>query len=719
MMDAIDLDIDALLPVAMGAGTERVVMGPDLADLLRAAEERLDARGPLSYRTEATDDVLEVPVPEDVLRLLAEPLEVDDEEAKTGSIAGSFVGTGADRTGTLDLPQGTANGQEEDLEELLPRNVGAQPPSAGPRVSTAASDRPRTNTITAMERDVRSGQTVNATLLHGEAAREVSSSSKVSEERDVSAESGPPVAPAMRRFAERGIAIDRGAARIERAAMARNAEPPQRRVTGERPLTGEHLLQPERTPSPERGLPQDRPSQPERSGERAFPADRPSQPERPNASERGGDRFGFAERNSVAERNSAAERFATAERNAAKDVVPQAPRTGPMFEKPTSLQAPHGDVGYWQTARMVPAALVDVSETAGPRSRGHRTDTTPAVLGPGDAARALGRAITNRASGAIAITQGDEQRRVVLHDGDIVTAGSSAPIESLVAFLSARGDIHRDMVPRLAGKLPAFGRHAGAALVAQGNLGQDDLWPALRAHAEWVIARVLLVESGTCELEVEPPARYKAEPSVFGGATGAEVFVEAVQRAIAPEMALLRLGGYGARLAPGPRMGLLAECALTGDEEDAVRAAAGRSVHELTGDGPTERWSMLYALTCLDVIEALPPVVAPQKRPEVKVDPIDEEAIRMKVRARVALVEEGDYFALLGVPRTATGYEIRHAYLELRRTFEPSRMLTAGTADLADEVRLVAEVVEEAYEILRDDLRRERYRRAIEAGPPR
>ena len=71
-------------------------------------------------------------------------------------------------------------------------------------------------------------------------------------------------------------------------------------------------------------------------------------------------------------------------------------------------------------------------------------------------------------------------------------------------------------MPRLAGKLPPFGRHAGAALVAHGYLGQDDLWPVLRAHAEWVMGRAILVDSGTCELEADPPARYKAEPSVFG-----------------------------------------------------------------------------------------------------------------------------------------------------------------------------------------------------------
>src|SRR5205814_1883358 len=147
-----------------------------------------------------------------------------------------------------------------------------------------------------------------------------------------------------------------------------------------------------------------------------------------------------------------------------------------------------------------------------------------------------------------------------------------------------------------------------------------------------------------CELEADPPARYKAEPGVFGGATGAEVLVDAVQRVIAPDLALARLGGFGARLAPGPRTALLGECALPLDEEEAVRAAAGHTVHEFTGDGPTDRWSMLYALVCLEVLDALAAVAKPTQRPEAVIDPLDEEAVRAKVRTRLALVEEGDYF---------------------------------------------------------------------------
>src|SRR5690606_2681299 len=95
----------------------------------------------------------------------------------------------------------------------------------------------------------------------------------------------------------------------------------------------------------------------------------------------------------------------------------------------------------------------------------------------------------------------------------------------------------------------------------------------------------------------------------------------------------------------------------------------------------------------------------------------DAEALRRAVQTRRTLIDEGDYFAILGVSRNATGYDIRRAYLELRRQFEPSLVLTPGTLDLQKDLELIVDVVTEAYEILGDQIRRDRYRRAIDSTP--
>jgi hypothetical protein len=312
-------------------------------------------------------------------------------------------------------------------------------------------------------------------------------------------------------------------------------------------------------------------------------------------------------------------------------------------------------------------------------------------------------------------------RRAVLREGDLVTAASGVDSESLLAFLGARGDLPREQILQMEGKLPAFGRHAGAALVAHGHLRQDQLWPVLRAHAEWILGRAILIRSGTAHIEAEPPGRLRNEPSVFGGSTGAEVMVEVVRRVIAPEEATQRLGGTSGRLGEGTNAALFSECALDGSERELLARMTGATLDELarTPRGP-DLVSVVYALSLLgvvDVIRGVGPLRGDPAMDDAEIDALDEDAIRARVRARLEIVDEGDYFAVLGVTHDATGYEVKRAFLELRRAFEPTRILTPRIQDLNAEVRKITGVLEEAYEILRDASRRERYRRAIFAAP--
>jgi len=346
----------------------------------------------------------------------------------------------------------------------------------------------------------------------------------------------------------------------------------------------------------------------------------------------------------------------------------------------------------------------------------------PGELGLGDALSAFAICVRERATGALVIDAEEGVRRILLRDGDVVTAASGLDDESLVGFLGTRGDITPDVAEHLNGKIPAYGRHAGAALVANGHINQDQLWPVLRAHAEWILSCAVLAEKGAASFEVNPPGRLRAEPSVFGGATGSEVLIEVVRRSIPAAAALARLGGGGARLEEGPRWELLSECALSEAEQQWLGRAKGAALDEALSVAPGEDLvPVVYALVQLGVLAIETPGMKAKKRrpaPRERFDPIDAQAVRSQVKARLNLVEEGDYFSLLGVPRSATAYEIHRAYLELRRGLEPSRMLNAATADLADDLKLIIEVLEEAHDVLRDQARRERYRRAIEDKPP-
>ena len=371
----------------------------------------------------------------------------------------------------------------------------------------------------------------------------------------------------------------------------------------------------------------------------------------------------------------------------------------------------------------VPAAAPALGASASTRPLDQPLDL-PATLRAGEAIRCLALAVRSRYTGAVAFEAPDGMRRVVFRDGDFVTAATSVDNESLVACLIERGTLPADANVKLGRKLPLFGRHAGAALIAHGYLQQDELWPVLRSHAEWLIGRIAKLERGETGVEPEVPPRLATEPAVFGGATGAEVLVELVRRVSTPESSVARLGGAAVRLRQGPSQNLLGECALPAEEAELVRSLDGETVTSAVERSKAQDFSSaLLALVELGILEtagvsaqarrATTPAQPTRREP----DRLDHEALRSRIAARRALVDEGDYFALLGVGRGATSYDVRRAYTELREELDPARILTPATADLRDDVDAILSVIDEAYEILADDLRRERYRRALEAAP--
>jgi hypothetical protein len=396
---------------------------------------------------------------------------------------------------------------------------------------------------------------------------------------------------------------------------------------------------------------------------------------------------------------------------------------GPTTDLPPSVVPPSDAVAVMSTTPPATRMFAEDAKLpiiAQPGREPPKVEISPS-LGAGDAVRAFARVVRARYTGALAFEDTTGIRRVLFRDGDFVTAASGADGESLVAFLTQRGDLPGDVAARIGRKLPQFGRHAGAALIAQGHLRQDDLWPVLRAHAEWLVGRIVLMQSGGVGLEANVPVRLQAEPAVFGGATGAEVLVEIVRRAVSPEEALQRLGGPATVLQKGENPALLGECAIPDAEAEVVRSISEEAVSDaVQRAGHKDFAAVLYVLVELSVLGLLSGeqrVLRAAKQKIVKADHLDHAALRARILARKALSEEGDYFALLGVARSATSYDIRRAYTSLKDEYDPSRIITRETLDLREEVEIILEVLTEAFEILEDDVRRERYRRALDANP--
>jgi curved DNA-binding protein CbpA len=91
-----------------------------------------------------------------------------------------------------------------------------------------------------------------------------------------------------------------------------------------------------------------------------------------------------------------------------------------------------------------------------------------------------------------------------------------------------------------------------------------------------------------------------------------------------------------------------------------------------------------------------------------------------EIKALARILDEFDYYALLGVPRGANGSVVRQAYYAQSRRFHPD-----ANRHLDEDVRTaserIAKRVTEAYSILRDPRRRKVYdeRLQAEAAGPR
>ncbi len=86
------------------------------------------------------------------------------------------------------------------------------------------------------------------------------------------------------------------------------------------------------------------------------------------------------------------------------------------------------------------------------------------------------------------------------------------------------------------------------------------------------------------------------------------------------------------------------------------------------------------------------------------------------VREKHAQLKSGDYFALLGVPRTADLAEVKNAYFSLAKVLHPDAIARQQLTDLARPAVEVFKGLTDAYAVLSDRRRRLEYEATLQAG---
>lgn len=93
-------------------------------------------------------------------------------------------------------------------------------------------------------------------------------------------------------------------------------------------------------------------------------------------------------------------------------------------------------------------------------------------------------------------------------------------------------------------------------------------------------------------------------------------------------------------------------------------------------------------------------------------------AFLQKVETIAKALDQLDYFQLLSIPYDADPRAIRAAYHKQSRRFHPDRYHHLNLAAFAADLTAISKRITEAYVVLRDDAKRQRYLEAVR-GPQR
>jgi hypothetical protein len=315
-----------------------------------------------------------------------------------------------------------------------------------------------------------------------------------------------------------------------------------------------------------------------------------------------------------------------------------------------------------------------------------------------------------RYTGALSLEHGRVEKRLWWRDGDVVFVRSNVGHDRLVDGLLRRGLLTRDqydVARQLAAKEP--GRTA-TLLVEAGLLKATELSRVLRDHLLRIIDSTFPWTDGRWLLA---PGEAQEE-SVLVDTPVPLLVAEGVRHRMESVQLLGLLGGLDQRprfraeavVLGGPHE--LAERLLLSPSEEAwlPRLDGTATLRELLARPDTDELELLGLVYVLHVLEHLE--LGAQL--EVAAAPADPVALDVeRIRARLRLSREGDYFAALGLARQATRLDVRRAHAELHRTFADAHLEPAVRTQLRPELEELRDLLDEARDVLVDESLRSAY----------
>lgn len=368
--------------------------------------------------------------------------------------------------------------------------------------------------------------------------------------------------------------------------------------------------------------------------------------------------------------------------------------------------APHA-VGSW-TTQVRERGLPDAGEL---------------VRGVSDAATVLAALFTRGTTGRASFRQDDIEKVVYLDAGRPVFASSNAPGDRMGELLVREGKITAAQYDRCQADVLATGRRIGEILVDFGYLKRRELLPAVRRHVEDIVFSLFGWTRGSYQVTHDAAAsseriRMSRHPaSLVLEGIRRKLDRATLERLVGPSSTVIDLAAHfrGAASHSGrtgtsdsgrDKLGSILNASdLTDEERAALAAFDGRNdvaaVARVAGVDLADVLPLAWGLCVLGLATARRPDA--DETSAVLVGESDLAIDRERIRSRWQLVGEADYFALLGVRRDATAFEIRRAYQLACRDFAADAFPIDLRREFSRELAEIATVLDEAYRVMRDD----------------
>lgn len=358
---------------------------------------------------------------------------------------------------------------------------------------------------------------------------------------------------------------------------------------------------------------------------------------------------------------------------------------------------------FREVPHAVPHAVID--ENVG----GRVVETGTMRRGEADAVILIERMYRERFTGRITFRRQEVRKTVSFENGKPVFASSTLSEDRLGALLYREGKITGNQHGDGYARALESGKRMAEALVEMGYLKRRELLPVVRRHLEDLVYSIFSWDSGEYEI-------------VAGGfATGeririarhpAAMILEGLRRKLDVDTLMEQVGGPATVLQIIDERQLKAVVSvadLSATERKVITSFDGeRTIDEVVRRTGVERATVYQLAYGLIVMHAAQVVRMPDDQDASLSD--DEVLIdRQRVLGKLALVGEADYFALLGVRRDATGFEIQRAYEAAQRDYASEMFCLEVRRMLSAEIAEINEMLEEAYRVLRSDSLRRAY----------